>query len=505
MKLIKISTTTSALPAAGVSVLLFLLSILHLPVQTNGNVLSNKVVPICESGCHCYGSEGNCPSYPTITENMLPTFRALTHVNPKDLQCDPFESSACVSTIEEGEACVVDLIAPNATSESSCPSGYSYRLQSVPSLDTAIADGQYITHTGACGTCSSLQDLALMIEYPNIPYKAQQCFFRSTALKYIDEAITCYEEVGFTLSCSTTLAYHQRSIVQKECGYQCAAWAYDGDLGNPSCQDVSGCGACVDELGISARLELVAGRTFANSGYPSQKAQQCSDIAPVDVIGGSDVCSEASLSQSPTEVPLAPTVPITASPTVAPVPLATAVPTGTPTVSPIEATRPPTDVVTAAPVEATAEPVSTITGVPTPAPVPLTTPLSYQECLSMVAIEVRVGAMSEGNGVYCDCSEAQTGATNRPKCFSNPDRNDSSECAIMFDSCGPEKACCGDGVRSCRGGLCRNSGRTADRSNFRLSGSRGGGAARNDRSRTNRSNVNGDDERLHRDRIRGRA
>ena len=127
MKLIKISTTTSALPAAGVSVLLFFLSILHLPVQTNGNVLSSKVVPICESGCHCYGSEGNCPSYPTITENMLPTFRAFTHVNPKDLQCDPFESSACVSTIEGGEACVVDLIAPNATSESSCPSGYSYR------------------------------------------------------------------------------------------------------------------------------------------------------------------------------------------------------------------------------------------------------------------------------------------------------------------------------------------------------------------------------------------
>ena len=105
------------------------------------------------------------------------------------------------------------------------------RLRTVPSLVNATAEGQYITHTGACGTCSSLEDLALMIEYPDIPYKAQQCFFRSTAVKYVDTAVTCYEEIGFTKSCATTLAYHQKRIVDKGCGYQCAAWSFDGDLG----------------------------------------------------------------------------------------------------------------------------------------------------------------------------------------------------------------------------------------------------------------------------------
>ena len=105
------------------------------------------------------------------------------------------------------------------------------RLRTVPSIENAIVARQYITHTGACGTCSSLQDFALMIEYPNLPYKGQQCFFRSTALKYVEKAITCYEEVGFTRTCATTLAYHQKTIVEKECGYQCAAWGYDGDLG----------------------------------------------------------------------------------------------------------------------------------------------------------------------------------------------------------------------------------------------------------------------------------
>jgi hypothetical protein len=70
-----------------------------------------------------------------------------------------------------------------------------------------------------------------MIEYPNLPYQAQRCFFRSTALKYVQEAIICYEEIGFTTACSTTLSYHQKSIVDRDCGYQCSAWGYDGDLG----------------------------------------------------------------------------------------------------------------------------------------------------------------------------------------------------------------------------------------------------------------------------------
>jgi hypothetical protein len=120
------TTTTSVISVAGVSVLLLqLLSILQIPVGTNGNVLSNA--PICDAGCYCFGSEGNCPPKPTITDSMLPMYRALNHANPMDIICDPFQSSSCVSTLEQGEACVVELIAPNATSDSSCPSGYSYQ------------------------------------------------------------------------------------------------------------------------------------------------------------------------------------------------------------------------------------------------------------------------------------------------------------------------------------------------------------------------------------------
>ena len=130
MKLMTTATTSSPLllRISGVTVLLLqLLSIIQSPVRTNGNVLSNKVVPICEAGCHCYGSEGKCPAYPIITETMLPTYKALSYVDPLEVRCDPFNSTECVSTLEQGEACVVDLIAPDTTSESMCPDGYSYR------------------------------------------------------------------------------------------------------------------------------------------------------------------------------------------------------------------------------------------------------------------------------------------------------------------------------------------------------------------------------------------
>ena len=118
--------TTTTAGALSVALVLQLLAVL--PVRTNGNVL--RFVPICDSGCHCFGSEGDCPPFPTVTDTMLPTYRELVHDNPMSVRCDPFQTSACVSSLEVGEACVVDLIPPNATvaaTQTTCPSGYSYQ------------------------------------------------------------------------------------------------------------------------------------------------------------------------------------------------------------------------------------------------------------------------------------------------------------------------------------------------------------------------------------------
>jgi len=489
-----------------VTVILLLLILLEMLPNTTGNVLSNKFVPRCEEGgCHCLGADiDDCPALPTIKEDTLSTFRALTHTNPMFIRCDPFQSKDCVITLEEGEACTIELIAPEITITESCPSGYSYRLATAPSLDEATAAGSYITHTGPCGTCSSLEDLALMIEYPNLTYKAQQCFWSSNGMADLNGAISCYQDIGFTLSCSRTLASYQKNIVDEGCGYQCSAWAYDGDLGRPSCEDKSGCEACLNNYGINKQFQLIAGRTYFNSGFPSQTAHQCSDIAPLDVIGGGDICFEAPIDRPPTESPIE-----TAAPSIAPVIPRTAPPTSklntivlvpVITATPVTATPVNPNTLTAVPLSPTANPALIVTTFPIVAPVSVPLPISslgYKQCLNTAAIEVRMGAFSRGNGIVCDCSNAENGETNIPTCYSSADRNQATICAIQFGNCETVSDCCSAGIRNCRGNKCRASTRQSSRSSLRLENERGGAARY-------RSAVNDDGKYRHKS-IRGRA
>ena len=168
--------------------------------------------------------------------------------------------------------------------------------------------------------------------------------------------------------------------------------------------------------------------------------------------------------QAPNETPPSP-----------PSPIPTEAPTAAPTISPTEA---PTGTPTAAPV-----PVTT-TAFPTPAkPTSQVIPLTYDQCLSTAAIEIRNGVQSGGDGVFCDCSEAETGATNQPKCYTSAEQKDSSQCSILYNTCVTTDDCCAPGIRTCRRGMCRTTSRTSNRNSLRLSGNRGG-AARNERGRS---------------------
>ena len=219
-------------------------------------------------------------------------------------------------------------------------------------------------------------------------------------------------------------------------------------------------------------------------------ARQCSAIAPIDVIGGGDICLVKPPVQTtaPSIAPVIQTVAPTPQPTtLAPVPVPivtaapvnpTAPPTSIVTAAPVSPTAPPTSVVTAAPINPTAAPASIITAFPTLAPVLLpTSSLSYQQCLNTAAIEVRMGALSGGSGVICDCTNAEKGETNIPICYSSADRNQDTICAIQFGECLTVSDCCAAGTRTCRNNMCRTAARTGLKTSLRLSTR--GGAARN--------------------------
>jgi hypothetical protein len=358
-------------------------------------------------------------------------------------------------------------------------SSLSHRLVTKDSLEEALAAGDYVTHTGPCGACSSLQDLAAMISTDELPMRGNDCYWSSGGLANIDTARTCYENLGFTPNCARILASYQDRI-NRRCASICAAFALGQGQSSPACEQSSVCYPCVNV--IESRLRLVAGRLDVNSGYPSWSASQCTEIAPLDVVSQGDVCEEAKTAGEgspvgimPVAPPSTPMVPFTLVPTSnpsmpaissSPVPAATKGPTSAPTKRPSAA---PTKRPSPAP---TKRPTPNPTAVSSPEPTSRTSiSANLQRCTELAAVETGLSKRSGGT-VVCDCSDDLGSAA--PVCYTSPDRTEDQVCAILFGSCNTSSDCCSAGVRGCRLGQCRSASRTAQKSSVRIGSSAGG-------------------------------
>jgi hypothetical protein len=321
------------------------------------------------------------------------------------------------------------------------------RLTTVPSLADAVAAGDYVTHLGPCGACSSLQDLAVMINTDSLPMEANDCFWESGGLEDFGVARACFERLGFTSNCARIMASYQDRI-NRRCSSFCAAFALGQGQSAPACEESASCYPCVDL--IEQRYKIVAGRLDTLSGYPSWSAAQCDEIAPLDIVSQGDVCQDAKFVNAP--APVATPVgimPVLPSPTKAPTPRPTARPTPNPTTA------------------ATARPS---TARPTPNPTPAATASrNVQLCRETSAIEISLSSRVGGT-VVCDCDDDSP----MPKCYSSPERTDDQVCAIQFGTCSTVSDCCNAGVRGCRGGLCRSGARTQLKSSLRIGASVGG-------------------------------
>jgi uncharacterized membrane protein YgcG len=314
------------------------------------------------------------------------------------------------------------------------------------SMQEANSSGLYITHTGSCGVCSSLQDLAAMLEYNRLLQNSNGCYL--TGLTNFAAGIECYQNYGYSRNCAEVLLRYQLSIRDEGCGTNCPPFALDGDQSQPSCgDDASGCAACA--ANVRSRMLIVSGRTFANSGYPSATAVPCDRISSMVPEQG-DICLAASGPAMPTDAPVAV---VTVAPT--PAPVAT-----TSTAAPVAATP--------SPVVATSPPVASSP--------------ELQQCLEMSALEERLG-LSVGSSITCECTEsAEVGAAVVPVCYQG-DRADNNQCATMFGTCVAVGDCCSAGVRTCRSGQCRSASRGALKSSLRIGsnsairGDRPGGGA----------------------------
>jgi hypothetical protein len=143
--------------------------------------------------------------------------------------------------------------------------------------DTAAAHmaGFAVTHFGACGTCSTLQDLAVYLEKPDLTAPARRCGIKRNA----SARLACLKELGFSPACAQTWLYNVENT-RRQCLAVCA-WSWiEGEAPTRRDGRLNACLQC-DEDRSGPVFKATAGRTRRNSGIHSSIPRRDDEIAPV--------------------------------------------------------------------------------------------------------------------------------------------------------------------------------------------------------------------------------
>ena len=160
-----------------------------------------------------------------------------------------------------------------------------YELRGFESPAMAATHGYIVTHQGRCGSCSTLEDLAIYLATPDLTTPARQCARRLG----MSGKKQCFEEViGFTPYCAESWAYNARRTRQQCLGVWVGVYGffnllfkrYPGDNVNESGQ-LRPCLQC-DEDKSGPGFKYSAGRTRRNSGIESAIPRSDSELFPVD-------------------------------------------------------------------------------------------------------------------------------------------------------------------------------------------------------------------------------
>ena len=150
-----------------------------------------------------------------------------------------------------------------------------YHLSTFSTPAAARTAGFSATHFGACGTCSTLQDLAVYLEKPDLTAPVRRCGISWDA----SASLTCLEDLGFSAACAQTWLYNVINT-GRHCFSVCIAAWITGEA--PTRQDgrLNDCLQC-DEDRSGPVFKATAGRTRRNSGIQSSIPRPNEEIVPV--------------------------------------------------------------------------------------------------------------------------------------------------------------------------------------------------------------------------------
>ena len=149
-----------------------------------------------------------------------------------------------------------------------------YRLATFSNAAAAHTAGFAVTHFGACGTCSTLQDLAVYVEKPDLTAPARKC-----GSKGATASLKCLKVLGFSTACAQTWLYNVENT-RRQCFSVCV-WSWiEGEKPTYNDGRLNACLQC-DEDRSGPVFKAVAGRTRRNSGIHSSIPRPNDEIAPV--------------------------------------------------------------------------------------------------------------------------------------------------------------------------------------------------------------------------------
>ncbi len=155
------------------------------------------------------------------------------------------------------------------------PDRVHYRLATFASKVAAGTAGYAVTHYGACGTCSTLQDLAVYLEKPDLTAPVRRCGMMWEE----SSSLACLQALGFSAPCAQTWLYNVINT-RRHCFGVCM-WSWVEDEA-PTRADgrLNDCLQCDEDLSGPV-FKITAGRTRRNSGIRSSIPRFRDEIAPV--------------------------------------------------------------------------------------------------------------------------------------------------------------------------------------------------------------------------------
>lgn len=214
----------------------------------------------CGPTCACEGG-WVAPEYSAADISAL---RALTLTTPfDDLLADPYETPEDFP-LDADSVCGVLV------------DGSTYSLQTFDDDAAAESAGAKVTHDGACGLCSPLQDLAAYMDNGDLTQPVRECGV--LGLSTSDDAqLECLLELGFTEPCAQIWSYnttHTRTVCLQTCLELLDAPYHEED------GSLNACLQCDEDLSGPV-FKAVAGRTRRNTGLASALCRPCEEVRQV--------------------------------------------------------------------------------------------------------------------------------------------------------------------------------------------------------------------------------